>query len=134
MPGVAQALSHKRGMYSETPEPDAPSEKPEKIEQFVETLIRMMRNRVIYDRDDGQYYTVDVNLPFKIDEDYISLTDILRDPHVQSQMQFELDSVWRDVVEQNPDIGDKALIYDIFTLKMVGIAIEAYLKNRTGDH
>ena len=47
---------------------------------------------------------------------------------MRSQLSNSLTTMWNSVKSENPDIDDSKLLYHIYTLKMVGAAIEEYLR------
>ncbi len=118
------------------PQPTAPgmdtgaernARKPRTLDGFIDSLKEVLCNRTV-ELPQGEY-SIDNFLPF-MDENGqpIYLSRILDDQIVRNAMLSELTTLWNTVCTENSDIDDPDMLYHIYTLKMVGLAIEAYLR------
>ena len=105
------------------------AEQPQTIEQFIEDLMEILNKRTVK-LPQGEV-CIDYFLKF-LDEKQqpVRLSEILNDPFVKSQLSKELTVMWDCVMNENPDIDDPKLLYHIYTLKMVGVAIEVWLRRK----
>lgn len=104
------------------------SKMPATVDEFIADLKNILNNRKI-ELPQG-WYSIDNFLPF-LDKagKPINLSKILDDPYVRNQLSGQLVTMWTNTVLENQDIEESSdLIYNIYTLKMVGFAIETYLK------
>ena len=103
---------------------------PHTVEQFIDDLKTILNKRTVK-LPQGEV-CIDFFLKF-LDENNrpIKLSQILDDSYVKRQLSLRLTTMWNSVKEENPDIDDSTLLYHIYTLKMVGAAIEAYLRKDT---
>ena len=102
--------------------------RPKTAEIFIGDLKKILASRKIVLKD-GQGYSIDKFLPFLDSHGKpITLSQILDDEDVYNKISSELITMWTSTIEENIDIEDADLIYDIYTLKMVGFAIETYLR------
>ena len=102
-------------------------ERPQTIEQFIDDLKDILNKRTVK-LPQGEV-CIDYFLKFIDDQKQtLTLSKILDDPYVKNKLSNELTVMWDCVKTENPDIDDSKLLYHIYTLKMVGVAIEAYLR------
>ncbi|WP_295218021.1 hypothetical protein [Ruminococcus sp.] len=101
--------------------------RPDTVETFIEDLKHILKTRTMTIQNN--VYSIDKFLPF-LDEKGkpILLSGILDDPIVRDVLGGDLTVMWDAVLDENMDIDDPDLLYHIYTLKMVGLAIETYLK------
>ncbi|MBP0972815.1 MAG: hypothetical protein J5851_02805 [Oscillospiraceae bacterium] len=100
---------------------------PQTIEQFIDDLKSILNKRTVK-LPQGEV-CIDFFLTFLDEKNQpIKLSQILDDPYVRSQLSNSLTTMWNSVKGENPDIDDSKLLYHIYTLKMVGAAIEEYLR------
>lgn len=103
------------------------AKRPQTLEQFVDDLKNILESRTVK-LPQGEY-CIDRFLLFSDEKNNpIKLSEILDDSHVRNKLAGELSVMWTCVCNENPDIDDSELLYHIYTLKMVGVAIEAYLR------
>ncbi|MBR3631412.1 MAG: hypothetical protein IKN55_13205 [Oscillospiraceae bacterium] len=105
------------------------AQRPQTIEQFIDNLKEILNKRTVK-LPQGEV-CIDFFLKF-LDEQQkpVQLSQILDDSYVKSQLSKELTVMWECVMLENPDIDDPMLLYHIYTLKMVGIAIEIWLRRK----
>ncbi|MBR7083856.1 MAG: hypothetical protein IKI37_01575, partial [Oscillospiraceae bacterium] len=114
--------------------------KPESVEQFTDALSTMLMKRYVPKTNpktgETRNFPLDIMLPFISTQDsqkhiYLSgKTGILKNPAVLNAFHTQIGSIWSNVCNDNPDLLDQPrMIYNIFTLKMIDLAIETYLGN-----
>ena len=112
--------------------------KPTSVEQFTNALSKTLKARYVSKTNpktgETRNFPLDIMLPFISREDsqkniYLSgKTGILQNPNVLNAFHTQIGSIWDNVCNDNPDLLDQPrMIYNIFTLKMVDLAIETYL-------
>lgn len=101
--------------------------KPRTVDEFIDDLKSTLNSRTM--ALPKGVYSIDRFLPF-LDENgkAICLSEILDDIIVRNALGGDLTTLWDDVLSENQDIDDPDLLYHIYTLKMVGLAIETYLR------
>lgn len=96
--------------------------------EFIHDLQKLV-TRDRYIEMGGKNYSLDQFLPFLDAEGRsIFLSKILDDSNVQDAIVSCMSTMWNYVLDTNQFLDDGDLIYHIFTLKMVSLAIETYLK------
>ncbi len=102
--------------------------RPKRVDVFIEDLKKLLKEDRKVEAE-GKEYSLDLYLPFiNKDGEQVLFSQILDDPMVRNEIATEMPLLWQYVLNTNESIDDGDMIYHIFTLEMVSLAIETYLK------
>lgn len=103
---------------------------PSSLAEFYKNLTQILMNRTIEVKG-GKNISINQFIPFIKNGEtnkMAALADILTDTSVKQELQGQFRDLWNQVKQRHQDITNMNLVNNIYTLEMVTLAIETYLK------